>query len=937
MLCEECHKRPAILHLTSVINGKQVNKWLCGECAKAFLPFNRSDMSLMPKEARDFLLRLLNNARSVEEEPKLSQGESSCGFEIDDGELEPVKNGKWDGHDAYSPGAERVLREASGKAYDLGAENIGTEHILYGLVTAPSSAQRVLAKLGALEAIKAELEQWLEQRGPKLGLLNFSPKAKKTLEEAGANAGLTYADQLSSINILIGLFMAGDGAGYQILKKLGLSLDKIVATVNQLYRQSFNLDIREMEIREKALPGGRVRLADRDREEEDAQVLDLLAEFGRNLNQEVLAGKSDPVIGREQEVERLIQILGRRTKNNPVLIGEAGVGKTAVAEALAQRLATGQVPDYLQGKILHTLEMGILVAGSKYRGEFEQRLARILELLREDKRVILLVDELHTLVGAGAAEGSIDAANMIKPALARGELQLIGATTTEDYRKRIEQDTALERRFQTVLVRVPSPQECLAMLQGLQDRYQSFHGLALTQEALQAAVELSDRYISDRNLPDKAIDVMDEACAQRKLAIYRLEEPLRRLDKELAQLKEKKKAAVQGQKFEEAAALRDQEERLKEERRLQELQPGRERVVGAEDVARVVSAWTGIPVQKLSQDERQRLLHLEEQLHRRVVGQEQAVRALAKAVRRSRAGFKDARRPQGSFLFLGPTGVGKTELAKALAVELFNDERAIIRFDMSEYRERHTTARLIGAPPGYVGYGEGGKLTEAVRRRPYCVILLDEIEKAHSDVFNLFLQIMDDGRLTDSQGRTVDFKNAIIIMTSNVGAQVLGSGQALGFAGSREEAAAGRKERLMKEVRQLFKPEFLNRIDETIVFDPLGEEELRAIAGLMLQELNGRLAAQGLTLELAPSALELWLQEGRDPRYGARPLRRALRKLVEDPLSDLCLAGSFQKGDKIRAEAVGKALCFHKAVEGERFLLELPVEKLALCQEQTHG
>ncbi len=898
MLCEECHKRQAILHLTSMSAGKEISKWLCGECAKKYISFDKFDLSSMPKESRDFFLKVLNYGQEQQKEER------------------------------YSAGVQRVLREASGKAYDLGSEHIGTEHILYGLITAGCFAQTLLKKLGATEAIAQELEQWLEKGSHKGGVPAYSPRAKKTLEEAVRNARRFRSERVSSVNILLGLYMAGDGAGYQILQKLGLTIDRLSEGLKEMYEESG-----AAEFFAKAVPGGKVKLGGPDGEDGDGSALELLAEFGRNLNQLAQEGSIDPVIGREREVERLIQILGRRTKNNPVLIGEAGVGKTAVAEALAQRLVKGDVPDYLQGKILHTLEMGVLVAGSKYRGEFEERLAHILDLLREDRRIILFVDELHTLVGAGAAEGSIDAANMIKPALARGELQLIGATTVEDYRKRIEQDAALERRFQTVTVKAPTVEECVHMLQGLQDKYQNFHGLTITREAIQAAAELSERYITDRNLPDKAIDVMDEACARRKLILYKEDEPLRKAEEQLSKMQKEREAAVREKNYEAAAELRDKEAELQKERELLLARPGREKIVDAEGVAQVVASWTGIPVQKLSRDERQRLLHLEEHLHRRVIGQEQAVTALAKAVRRARAGFKDDKRPQGSFLFLGPTGVGKTELAKALATELFNDERALVRFDMSEYRERHTTARLIGAPPGYVGYGEGGKLTEAVRRRPYCVILLDEIEKAHTDVFNLFLQIMDDGRLTDSQGRTVDFKNTIIIMTSNAGAQTVGSGQALGFAGSREQEAAGRRERLLKEVRQFFKPEFLNRIDEIIVFDPLTEAELRSISSLLLRELNDRLAPQGLTLELAPSALELWLKEGRDPRYGARPLRRALRKLIEDPLSDLCLAGNFAKGDKIRAEAAGTVLSFHKAVEGEHFLLEVPVDKLALCRE----
>ncbi len=687
----------------------------------------------------------------------------------------------------------------------------------------------------------------------------------------------------------------------------------------------------------KSVPGRDVRP---QKEAKGSDVLEVLSGYGRNLNSDAANGRIDPVIGREQEVERIIQILCRRTKNNPVIIGEAGVGKTAVAEALAQRIVKGDVPEFLQQKIVFSLELGMLVAGAKYRGEFEDRMKELLQLLRDDKRIILFIDELHTIIGAGSAEGSIDAANIVKPALARGELQIIGATTVDEYRKHIEKDAALERRFQPVMVNVPSAADSEKMLLGLRTHYEDFHNLRITPEAVKAAVTLSDRYITDRNLPDKAIDLMDEACARLRIKLYKRSEPARRLQEELEYTQLEKEEAVDKQDYEQAAHLRDKESDLQKRLAAALAEISKDEAVSGEDVAEVVASWTGIPLAKLTESESQRLLLLEERLERRVIGQHEAVAAVSKAVRRARAGFKDANRPVGSFLFLGPTGVGKTELAKALAEELFGDERSMLRFDMSEYMEKHTTARLLGAPPGYVGYDEGGQLTDAVRRKPYCVILLDEIEKAHPDVFNLLLQIMEDGRLTDGQGRTVDFRNAVIIMTSNAGAQRLNMSKPLGFAASAESELQGRREQVLNEIKHVFRPEFLNRVDETLVFNPLGSAQLDKIADNMLAELNKRMAANGLSVELTLGARKLLLREGSDSKYGARPLRRALRKLVEDPVSDLFLAGKFHKGDKLIAEdGSNKQMLFHKAVEGAHFLLELPVDKelAAAAKGEQHG
>lgn len=571
---------------------------------------------------------------------------------------------------------------------------------------------------------------------------------------------------------------------------------------------------------------------------------DFLQQYGHNLNEEVYQGKSDPVIGRDEEIERVIQILCRRTKNNPVIIGEAGVGKTAIAEGLAQRIVKGEVPDFLKYKIIFSLEMGMLLAGAKYRGDFEERLEKIIDYVKNHNDYILFIDEIHTVIGTGNIEGSLDAANMLKPALARNEIQIIGATTTAEYHKKIEHDAALERRFQPVLIKTPNVEEAEKMLMGIKGRYEEFHHLDIEPQALHMAVELSDRYITDRNLPDKAIDVIDEACSRRRITSYG-------------------------------------------------------KCVTEEDVAKVVSMWTGVPVGRLSENESMRLLNLESRLHKRVIGQDSAISALATSIRRSRAGLQDDKRPIGSFLFLGPTGVGKTELAKALAEELFGDERFIIRFDMSEYMEKHSSARLIGAPPGYVGYDEGGQLTDIVRRKPYSVVLLDEIEKAHPDVLNIFLQLMEDGRLTDGQGRVADFRNTVIIMTSNAGAYKMTNNHPIGFFPDGNMELANQKDAVKSELKNFFKPEFLNRVDEILIFDPLNEQQLIKIIELLADNLNKRLAKKGLTIELDDKAVKLLLSEGSNVKFGARPLRRALRKFIEAPLSDFCLRNEFKNGDKI--------------------------------------
>lgn len=905
MLCENCHKKEAIMHMVCLSGDKQVDKWLCGDCAKKFLPPGIGELPLSADAAKDFLQKLFS-ANMPKPKPKKKVNQ-----------------------DGFSESAATILELATNKALDCGSEHIGTEHILWGLLHCNRCTGKFLLEqlCSDLEEMKLELEGWLDKGTKKGTLPQYSERAKLVLEQAAANARELHQDYVGSEQLLVGLLSAGDGIAFQVLKKFEIELED-VREVIRLTDES-----------RKAVPGrGPVRQKPR----EEADVLEVLAQYGRNLNIEASHGKIDPVIGREKEVERLVQILCRRTKNNPVIIGEAGVGKTAIAEGLAQKIIMGDVPEFLQRKIIFSLELGLLVAGSKYRGEFEERMKELMQLVRKDKRIILFIDELHTIIGAGSAEGSIDAANIIKPALARGELQIIGATTVDEYRKHIEKDAALERRFQPVLVEVPSAEDSVKMLLGLRKHYEEFHKLQIEEGAVQAAVELSDRYITDRNLPDKAIDVMDEACARLRIKLYKLSAPARKLREELEFAELDKEEAVEKQDYERAARLRDEMNELETKLAEALAKVSKHVPVTAEDVAEVVSSWTGIPLSKLTEQESSRLLKLEQRLHERVVGQKEAVSAVSRAVRRARAGFKDKNRPVGSFLFLGPTGVGKTELAKALAEELFGDERAMLRFDMSEYMEKHTTARLIGAPPGYVGYDEGGQLTDAVRRKPYCVVLLDEIEKAHPDVFNLLLQIMEDGRLTDGQGRTVDFRNAVLIMTSNAGAQRLSTTKPLGFAASAKEELANRKEQVLAEIKHVFRPEFLNRVDELLVFNPLAQGELEQIAAHMLRELNERMAHNGLAIELTKEAQTLLLVEGSDSKYGARPLRRALRRLVEDPVSDLFLAGEFTAGDKIIAEAEGKKLSFHKAVKETHIVVELPEAEplpasVGLAKEAEHG
>jgi ATP-dependent Clp protease ATP-binding subunit ClpC len=802
----------------------------------------------------------------------------------------------------FTERARRVVYLAQQEAARLGHNVIGTEHLLLGLVVEGEGvAAKALENLDiGLERIRQEVEKIIGTGDvSNLKDIPFTPRAKRVLELAvdeGRQMGHNY---VGTEHILLGLIREGEGVAAQVLKNLGTDLDKMRRQVLGLLGGN-----EEMAFQPSGQPNSGKR---------GGGKTPTLNQFGRDLTELAKIGKLDPVIGRENEIERVIQVLSRRTKNNPVLIGEPGVGKTAIAEGLAQQIITGMVPEVLLKKRVVTLDMGGMVAGSKYRGEFEERLKKVMDEIRTSGDVILFIDEMHTLIGAGAAEGAIDAANILKPALSRGELQCIGATTIDEYRKHVEKDAALERRFQPITVGEPSREETKLILEGLRDRYEAHHRVKITDGAIDAAVQLSDRYITDRFLPDKAIDLIDEAASRVRLQTTTAPPDLKELEREVGRLQQEKEAAIKNEEFEKAAKLRDQEQELAQKLESQrgEWQSKHgmaEGNVTEEEIAHIVSSWTGIPVTKLRQEESERLLKMEEVLHERVIGQNEPVTAVAKAVRRARAGLKDPKRPIGSFIFLGPTGVGKTELAKALAEALFGDENAMVRLDMSEYMERHTVSRLVGSPPGYVGYDEGGQLTERVRRKPYSVLLLDEIEKAHPEVFNILLQILEDGRLTDAHGRRVDFRNTVIIMTSNVGANLFQQNSPIGFqmgVPDEQEDEAGyerMKESVLDELKRTFRPEFLNRIDEVIVFHALTRKEITAIVDLMLRPVQLQLAEKGLTLEVNDAVRDLLVKDGYDPAFGARPLRRSVQRLIENPLSEDLLQGKLPTGAKIKAE-----------------------------------
>ncbi len=788
----------------------------------------------------------------------------------------------------FTERAQKVLALAQEEALRLGHNNIGTEHILLGIVREGEGiAAKALSALGlSTEKIQKEVEALIGRGQELTQTIHYTPRAKKVIELSMDEARKLGHSYVGTEHILLGLIREGEGVAARVLNNLGVSLNKARQQVLHLLGSN--------EAASSHQGGGSSNA--------NTPTLDSLA---RDLTVVAREGSLDPVIGRGKEIQRVIEVLSRRTKNNPVLIGEPGVGKTAIAEGLAQQIVNNEVPEILRDKRVMTLDMGTVVAGTKYRGEFEDRLKKVMDEIRQAGNIILFIDELHTLIGAGGAEGAIDASNILKPSLARGELQCIGATTLDEYRKYIEKDAALERRFQPIQVDEPTLEESVQILKGLRDRYEAHHRVSISDEAIEQAVKLSDRYISDRFLPDKAIDLIDEAGSKVRLRSFTTPPNLKELEQKLESVRNEKDASVQSQEFEKAASLRDTEQRLREEledtKKIWKEQQGKENsAVTVEDIAMVVSSWTGVPVSKLAQEETERLLNMEEILHSRVIGQEEAVKAVAKAVRRARAGLKDPKRPIGSFIFLGPTGVGKTELARALAESIFGDEDAMIRIDMSEYMEKHSTSRLVGSPPGYVGYEEGGQLTEKVRRKPYSVVLLDEIEKAHPDVFNILLQVLEDGRLTDSKGRTVDFRNTILIMTSNVGADTLKRSKHLGFTVEAEgQDYKDMKGKVMAEMKRAFRPEFLNRIDEIIVFHSLEKPHLAEIVKLMADQLTKRLKEQEIDLELTKEAIDKIAEEGFDPEYGARPLRRAIQKHIEDRLSEELLKGVVQKGQKV--------------------------------------
>jgi ATP-dependent Clp protease ATP-binding subunit ClpC len=790
----------------------------------------------------------------------------------------------------FTERAQKVLSLAQEEAVRLGHSSIGTEHILLGLVREGEGiAAKALLSLGlGMEKIQDEVESLIGRGHEKPMNTPYTPRAKKVIELSMDEARKLGHSYVGTEHILLGLIREGEGVAARVLNNLGISLNKARQQVLQLLGSSEAISASHH------AGGGGKHIT--------TPTLDSLA---RDLTAIAREQGLDPVIGREKEIERVIQVLSRRTKNNPVLIGEPGVGKTAIAEGLAQRIINNEIPETLRDKRVMTLDMGTVVAGTKYRGEFEDRLKKIMDEIRQAGNIILFIDELHTLIGAGGAEGAIDASNILKPALARGELQCIGATTLDEYRKYIEKDAALERRFQPIKVDEPSQEEAILILKGLRDRYEAHHRVKINDEAIEAAVKLSDRYISDRFLPDKAIDLIDEAASKVRLNAYTIPPNLKQTEKELEEIKKEKDAAVQSQEFEKAAALRDKEQRLREaleqtKKEWKEKQGQTDSEVTPDDIAQVVANWTGIPVVQLQQEETQRLLNMEEILHERVIGQDEAVKSISRAIRRARAGLKDPKRPIGSFIFLGPTGVGKTELARALAAAMFGDEDAMIRIDMSEYMEKHSTSRLVGSPPGYVGYEEGGQLTEKVRRKPYSVVLFDEIEKAHPEVFNILLQVLEDGRLTDSKGRTVDFRNTVIIMTSNVGQEMIRKNTTLGFTAHTKEANyENMKNKVMDELKRTFRPEFLNRIDEVIVFHSLEQHHIKQIVSLMAEDIRKRLSEQGIDFTLTDEAKEFLSKEGFDPQYGARPLRRALQREIEDRLSEELLKGTIQKGDSV--------------------------------------
>ena len=881
MLCEECHANEANFTV-SVVAGEETSvRHLCADC------MSRMNADLVKGNVRSLLSTVLSAIRAT------ADSENRKEFSM------PIFG-------RFTQRAQQTLTLAQRIAAELQQPYVGTEHFLLALLKTGASVPEAVSSRMNYEDVVAELREHLKSiqnpETPRSPRIELSPRAKKTLENSVLESHKLGQNYVTVEHIWLALLGNDDGVAGGLLRKHGVDLS---AAREQLLRQ-MRENAGSEEGPRRMMPGFPPFAPAKGRNGQDSGRSEL-EKYSRDLTAAAEKNELDPVIGRETEIQRIIQILIRRTKNNPVLIGEPGVGKSAVAEGLAQRIVQGNVPELLVGKRIMSLDIGSMVAGTKYRGEFEERLKNVMEELHKAGNVLLFIDEIHTIIGAGATEGSLDAANILKPALSRGEIQCIGATTLDEYRKHIEKDAALERRFQPVMVGEPTAEETLSILYGLRDRYEAHHKVRITDEALAAAVKLSDRYIPDRYLPDKAIDLMDEAASRVRIAACTAPPDVREQEKRLEAVVIEKKEAISHQDFEKAAALRDQERSLNreiEEKRAEwnRAQSTARDTVTEEDIAQVVSQWTGIPVSRMTEQEAQRLVRLEETLHQRLIGQEEAVSAVARAIRRARAGLKDPKRPIGSFIFLGPTGVGKTELCRALGEAMFGDEDSVIRLDMSEYMEKHTVSRLVGSPPGYVGYEEGGQLTEAVRRKPYSVVLLDEVEKAHPDVFNILLQILEDGRLTDNTGRVVSFKNTIVVMTSNAGAHVIGNGR-MGFGADRKGDARDyevMKESVMKEVREIFRPEFINRVDELIVFHSLTEEEIRRITELMLRQVADRLKEQEILLTWDQKVTEKLAKDGYDPKFGARPLRRLIQRTVEDTMSEELLKGHIQLGQEIR-------------------------------------
>ncbi len=882
MLCEECHANEANFTV-SVVSGEETSvRHLCADC------MSRMNSDLMKGNVRSLLSTVLKAIRAT------SEPENRREFSM------PILG-------RFTQKAQQTMTLAQQIAAELQQPYVGTEHMLLALLKNEASTPETVRALMSYDQVMAELREHLKDAGQEEehpgGRIELSPRAKKALENSVIEARKLGQNYVTVEHIWLALLGGDDGVGGGLLRKAGV--DPSVAREQLLRKMRENAG--ESNAAGRA-PGFMPFAPARGRAGNGSgNGKGILEKYSLDLTAAAEKNELDPVIGRDTEIQRIIQILIRRTKNNPVLIGEPGVGKSAVAEGLAQRIAQGNVPELLIGKRVLSLDMGSMVAGTKYRGEFEERLKTVMDELHRVGNVLLFIDEIHTIIGAGGSEGSLDAANILKPALSRGEIQCIGATTLEEYRKHIEKDAALERRFQPVVVGEPTAEESLSILYGLRDRYEAHHKVRITDEALAAAVRLSDRYIPDRFLPDKAIDLMDEAASRVRIQACTAPPDVREQEKRLEAVVIEKKEAISHQDFEKAASLRDQERSLNreiEEKRAEwnRAQSTAGDTVTEEDIAQVVAQWTGIPVSRMTEQEAQRLVRLEETLHQRLIGQEEAVSAVARAIRRARAGLKDPKRPIGSFIFLGPTGVGKTELCRALGEAMFGDEDAVIRLDMSEYMEKHTVSRLVGSPPGYVGYEEGGQLTEAVRRKPYSVVLLDEVEKAHPDVFNILLQILEDGRLTDNTGRVVSFKNTILVMTSNAGAHRFGSSRAMGFGASGTDERRNyeaMKDSVMKEVKELFRPEFINRVDELIVFHELREDEIRSITELMLKQVAKRLEEQEIRLRWDDLVTAKLARDGYDPKYGARPLRRMIQRTVEDTLSEELLLGHVQLGQEI--------------------------------------